>query len=110
ESRRVCEEQDELTARIATIDLSRLTNHELADVYERYMGLQQRNHVAFTVSQPEMLLALENDLEAFARHATSGERDFVACLFALSAPTRSSELTREEMAWNEIVSQAVNVP
>jgi phosphohistidine swiveling domain-containing protein len=106
ESRRVCEEQDELTTTITDLDVSPLSNRELADLYEQYIQLQQRNHVMFTVSQPEMLVGIEHELEAFARRATSSEEDFVACLFALSAPTRPTDLTRQELTWNEIVLSA----
>lgn len=106
ESRLICIKQDSLTDELAGLDPSTLTNKELADWYERYMQMQQQNQVYFTVSQPEMLASVQDELEQYVRQVSASENEFVEWLSLLTAPGHESILVAEEKAWVGIVLRA----
>ena len=110
ESRKICEDQDLLSNEIASLDFQRFSNCELADIYESFMLLQQRNQVAFTVSQPEMLAFLERDVEEYVSSIAKSDAEFQEHIFMLTVPTRKSQLVDEEIAWNNIVLYAIGKP
>jgi phosphohistidine swiveling domain-containing protein len=106
ESVRICSEQASLTEDLRRLEPSKLTRSELAHWYERYIDLQKLNHVYFTVSQPEMLVGLERELELYAQTISQNQGELINCLSLLTTPAHESTLTEEEKAWKQIVLSA----